>query len=247
MARTASDLRVLFNVLSGPDPGDPFSVPAPIQEIQAKKLHNLRIGVLDSSSIGRATPESLAAVNRAARLLEQAGFRVEPFGLHNLDRALDLWWFFFGPVIAQLFVQQVAGKNRNSAQFFWIIWKPRARKHRPRCSNSSQNPRLAISSAPASSKQWKTSRSFVPSLLRAAFRHGEGNWRPGTGYRETMRHAQWLNLAGLPGLSVPVTTSADGLPIGVQLIGCPFEEELLLSVAESLELARGSWRPPPIV
>ncbi len=248
MARTASDLRVLFNVLSGPDPGDPFSVPAPIQEIQAKKLHNLRIGVLDSSSIGRATPESLAAVNRAARLLEQAGFRVEPFGLHNLDRALDLWWFFFGPVIAQLFVQQVAGKESQLSPIF-LDYLEAARTEAPTTMLE-----FITKSAARDFERARILKAMedVPVLLSPvcsapAFRHGEGNWRPGTGYRETMRHAQWLNLAGLPGLSVPVTTSADGLPIGVQLIGCPFEEELLLSVAESLELARGSWRPPPIV
>ncbi len=61
-----------------------------------------------------------------------------------------------------------------------------------------------------------------------------------------MRHSQWLNLAGLPGLSLPISTSSDGLPIGVQLIGRPNEEELLLTIAESLELARGPWQPPPL-
>ncbi len=67
-----------------------------------------------------------------------------------------------------------------------------------------------------------------------------------SGYRETMRHAQWLNLAGLPGLSVPISISSHGLPIGVQLVGRPLEEELLLAIAESLELSRGPWQPPPL-
>jgi Asp-tRNA(Asn)/Glu-tRNA(Gln) amidotransferase A subunit family amidase len=35
-----------------------------------------------------------------------------------------------------------------------------------------------------------------------------------------------------------------GLPIGVQIIGRPFEEELLLAVAEALEQSRGPWQPP---
>jgi len=91
----------------------------------------------------------------------------------------------------------------------------------------------------------------VPVLLSPvsttpAFRHGEGTWRSPYGYRETMRHSQWLNLAGLPGLTIPISTASDGLPIGVQLIGRPFSEGLLLSVAESLELARGPWQPPPL-
>jgi Asp-tRNA(Asn)/Glu-tRNA(Gln) amidotransferase A subunit family amidase len=59
-----------------------------------------------------------------------------------------------------------------------------------------------------------------------------------------MRFSQWLNLTGFPGVSVPVQLSKEGLPIGVQLIGRPFEDELLLSLAERLEQARGPWNTP---
>ncbi|HYL10261.1 MAG TPA: amidase family protein, partial [Candidatus Acidoferrales bacterium] len=61
-----------------------------------------------------------------------------------------------------------------------------------------------------------------------------------------MRFSQWLNLTGLPGASVPVAVSADGLPIGVQVIGRPHEEELVLAVAEQIETARGPWQSPPL-
>jgi Asp-tRNA(Asn)/Glu-tRNA(Gln) amidotransferase A subunit family amidase len=61
-----------------------------------------------------------------------------------------------------------------------------------------------------------------------------------------MRHSQWLNLAGFPGVSVPVAHSNGGLPIGVQIIGRPFEEDLILKVAEAIEDARGPWQPPPL-
>jgi Asp-tRNA(Asn)/Glu-tRNA(Gln) amidotransferase A subunit family amidase len=89
----------------------------------------------------------------------------------------------------------------------------------------------------------------VPILLSPvcsapAFRHGEGNYQPGTGYRDTMRHSQWLNLAGFPGAAVPMGFSPEGLPIGVQIIGRPNEDELVLAVAEALELARGKWQAP---
>lgn len=82
-----------------------------------------------------------------------------------------------------------------------------------------------------------------PVCTTPAFRHGEGNWNPDKGYRSTMRHSQWLNLAGFPGVSVPMAKSPEGLPIGVQLIGRPFEDELVLAVAEQLEAARGPWQP----
>jgi aspartyl-tRNA(Asn)/glutamyl-tRNA(Gln) amidotransferase subunit A len=61
-----------------------------------------------------------------------------------------------------------------------------------------------------------------------------------------MRFCQWLNLAGFPGLSLPFGRSSNGLPINVQLIGRPHEEELLLAVAETLEQARGPWNPPDV-
>jgi Asp-tRNA(Asn)/Glu-tRNA(Gln) amidotransferase A subunit family amidase len=40
--------------------------------------------------------------------------------------------------------------------------------------------------------------------------------------------------------------SPEGLPIGVQVIGRPYEEELVLAVAEKIESARGAWKAPPI-
>jgi Asp-tRNA(Asn)/Glu-tRNA(Gln) amidotransferase A subunit family amidase len=93
----------------------------------------------------------------------------------------------------------------------------------------------------------------VPILLSPvstapAFKHGEGNYRAGDphNYRDTMRFCQWLNLAGFPGLSLPMGHSPEGLPINIQLIARPHEEELLLAIAESLESARGPWQAPPI-
>ena len=83
-----------------------------------------------------------------------------------------------------------------------------------------------------------------PVCAAPAFRHGEGNWKPASGYRDTMRHSQWLNLAGFPGVAIPMGKSDAGLPIGVQLIGRPYEDELVLSVAEQLESARGPWQAP---
>jgi len=42
-----------------------------------------------------------------------------------------------------------------------------------------------------------------------------------------------INLAGLPGISVPCGSSSEGLPIGLQLIGKPFDETTLLRVANA--------------
>jgi aspartyl-tRNA(Asn)/glutamyl-tRNA(Gln) amidotransferase subunit A len=54
-----------------------------------------------------------------------------------------------------------------------------------------------------------------------------------------------VNMAGLPGLSVPGGLDANGLPLGLQLIGRPFEEETLFALASVIERAAGAFRPEP--
>ncbi|MDZ4791714.1 MAG: Asp-tRNA(Asn)/Glu-tRNA(Gln) amidotransferase subunit GatA [Hyphomicrobiales bacterium] len=53
-----------------------------------------------------------------------------------------------------------------------------------------------------------------------------------------------VNMAGLPGLSVPAGFSADGLPLGLQIIGKPFDEETVLRAGQVIEDAVGPCRAP---
>jgi aspartyl-tRNA(Asn)/glutamyl-tRNA(Gln) amidotransferase subunit A len=50
-----------------------------------------------------------------------------------------------------------------------------------------------------------------------------------------------VNMAGLPGIAVPAGLSAEGLPLGLQLIGRPFDEATLFSLGEVIEQAAGSY------
>ena len=54
-----------------------------------------------------------------------------------------------------------------------------------------------------------------------------------------------VNMAGLPGISVPSGLDAQGLPLGLQLIGRPFEEEALFKLGAVIEQAAGSFKPEP--
>jgi len=54
-----------------------------------------------------------------------------------------------------------------------------------------------------------------------------------------------VNLAGLPGIAVPGGLDAQGLPLGLQLIGRPFEEETLFALGNVIEQAAGSFQPEP--
>jgi Asp-tRNA(Asn)/Glu-tRNA(Gln) amidotransferase A subunit family amidase len=81
-----------------------------------------------------------------------------------------------------------------------------------------------------------------------AFVHGEREWRIGgqsVSYMDAMSYTQWFNLLGNPAVVVPVGASPEGLPIGVQVVGQPNSEELILKVARALEKAVGPPRMAP--
>jgi Asp-tRNA(Asn)/Glu-tRNA(Gln) amidotransferase A subunit family amidase len=246
MARTIADVRALFEVMAGPDAGDALSAPVPLRAYREGELRGMRIGILESNALGVATPETRAAVERAAKSLADRGFNVEPFRLNGLDRALDLWWFFFGPVIGNLLRHSVAGHEDQVS--------PMLREYLPYATSGDPITLNQFTKACADRdllraeilrQMQNTTVLLSPVSTNPAFRHGQGNYLPGTGYRDTMRFSQWLNLTGFPGASVPVTVSNEGLPIGVQVIGRPFEDELVLAVAEAIEQSRGPWQAPP--
>jgi Asp-tRNA(Asn)/Glu-tRNA(Gln) amidotransferase A subunit family amidase len=172
---------------------------------------------------------------------------VEPFRLEGLEQAIELWWFFFGPMIAHLFEPMVEGRDAELSLMFREYLSVARLKIAPTVDEFMA---ACVKRDIVRAKIIKQMRE-VPILLSPvcaapAFRHGEGNWQAGSGYRDTMRHSQWLNLAGFPGVSVPMGLSAEGLPIGVQVIGRPNEDELVLAVAEMLETARGRWEAPRV-
>jgi Asp-tRNA(Asn)/Glu-tRNA(Gln) amidotransferase A subunit family amidase len=249
MARTVADVRAVFTVMAGPDPGDALSAPVPVRQISKLELPALRIGILENSELGRATPEILSTVRRATQRLCDLDYRVEPITLKGLDRVLELWWFFFGPVIADLIRKSTQGRQDDLS--------PMLKGYLDICA---AEPPVTLDSFQKACSERDTLRADLlrqlqdfhvllsPVSTASAFRHGAGNYRPGDpcNYRDTMRFSQWLNLAGFPGLSLPFDRSPQGLPINIQLIGRPYEEELLLAVAESLEKARGPWLHPEL-
>jgi Asp-tRNA(Asn)/Glu-tRNA(Gln) amidotransferase A subunit family amidase len=249
MARTVADVRALFEVMAGPDPGDALSAAVPIREVDDRQRKVLRVGILESDAFGATSEETNAAVTKAANNLAAQGFAVEPVRLKGLDRALELWWFFFGPTIAHLFRPSVTGQEDQLSPIF-----------REYLEVAEAEPKVTLDAFLAACTERDVLRAEtlrqmhdVPILLSpvcstTAFLHGKGTWRAGAKecYRDTMRFSQWLNLTGLPGASVPVGLSAGGFPVGVQVIGRPHEEELVLAVAEHIESARGTWRQPPI-
>jgi Asp-tRNA(Asn)/Glu-tRNA(Gln) amidotransferase A subunit family amidase len=244
MARTVADVRVLFDVMKGPDADDALSSAIEARSFGEAELRGMRVGIVESDALGDVTSETKQVVDRDAALLSEQ-FRVEPFQLKGLEQAIELWWFFFGPMIARLFEPMVEGREAELSAMFREYLSVASLKIAPTVDEFIG---ACVKRDILRAKIIKQMRD-VPILLSPvcaapAFRHGEGNWQPGCGYRDTMRHAQWLNLAGFPGVSVPMGFSAEGLPIGVQVIGRPNEDELVLAVAEMLERARGKFKAP---
>lgn len=249
MARTVADLQTIFSVIAGPDPGDSLSVPFPVRSVAPGELRDLRVGILENPELGRPSPETLSTLRRTAQLLCDLNFRVEPLKLNHLEEALDLWWFFFGPVVADLFRRGTQGYESQLSPMF---------RHYLEAAQSA-SPITVESFQKACSDRDQVRAAILrqlrntPILLSAvstepAFPHGAGNYTPGQphNYRDTMRFCQWLNLTGMPGLSLPMGRSPEGLPINIQLIARPCEEELLLAVAAHLEHSRGPCQPPPL-
>jgi Asp-tRNA(Asn)/Glu-tRNA(Gln) amidotransferase A subunit family amidase len=90
---------------------------------------------------------------------------------------------------------------------------------------------------------------LMPPCGVTAFAHRARRWQVGPkedaveiGLFQAMMPATPFNLLGLPAVVIPFGMSAEGLPIGVQLVGRPYAEELILELAVRLENARGPFR-----
>jgi amidase len=90
---------------------------------------------------------------------------------------------------------------------------------------------------------------LCPVCAVPAFRHGEREWivqEQKVKYLKAMRYCQWFNLLGNPAAVVPVGRSPEGLPIGVQVVARPWEDEAALAVAAKIEAATGGFHRPPL-
>jgi Asp-tRNA(Asn)/Glu-tRNA(Gln) amidotransferase A subunit family amidase len=240
MARNIADLRLLWQILAGPDDGDPMSAPVPLSE-SAVPLKGARIGLLEMPN-WRATAETDAAVNSAARALEQAGAVVEPMAIDGWDEALRIWQVIFCYATAAAVAPMIRGREADVSPILHDFLR-----------HGRQSPPLTVESLLRDLvlrdrvrarvlAQMRPYRALLAPVTSApAFRHGEGGWGPShpADYLRTMRPCQFGNAMGLPGAVAPVARSSEGLPIGVQIIGRPYEEDAVLAVAEIIEAAAG--------
>jgi Asp-tRNA(Asn)/Glu-tRNA(Gln) amidotransferase A subunit family amidase len=130
MARTVADLKVLFEVMQGPDDGDPSAAPVPVRWPSRDDLKKLRIGYFEDDGRTPVTAETRAAVRAAAEALRCAGFEVEPFRPEGLESARTLWWQFFGIAGGMLLRPLTKGRDADLSPILkqfssWVAAEPR--------------------------------------------------------------------------------------------------------------------------
>src|SRR5579862_3986617 len=243
MARTVSDLNVLFEVMQGPDDGDPSAAPVPVRWPSRSDLKKLRIGYFEDDERTPVTAETRATVRAAAEALKRAGFRVEPFRPEGLEQARQLWWQFFGIAGGMLLRPMTNGREADLSS----ILKQHLSRVATEPSHTGQTLLDTWIMRDVLRMQVFSQMREYPVLLCPvasipAFRHGERSWKidgKTVQYLNASTYTEWFNLLGTPAVTVPVRQTREGLPIGVQISAGPWQEELVLSVAAKLEEARG--------
>jgi Asp-tRNA(Asn)/Glu-tRNA(Gln) amidotransferase A subunit family amidase len=247
MARTIADVTLLFRIAAGAYPEDPTAAPVPYRPITLAEARQTHIGVLEDDGIVPITPETRAAVRLAAESLRAQGFRVEPVQPSFLEPARQLWYTFFVQCGAML----TAPKSPNHPQIspIFAAFLQIAAAEIPLTATELLAAWCAID--PLRTRALAEMRDYpillTPACAIPAFRHGERQWQVEgrtLRYLDAMRFTQWFNLLGSPAAVVPVTRSHEGLPIGVQIAGRPWQDELVLAVAAALDEAFG-YTPPP--
>ena len=247
MARTVDDVRVLLEVMAGPDAGDPNGHPVPLARLPRREP--LRVGVFEDDGHTPVEAGIREAVRRAAVALESAGVEVVPFRPAWLEEARELWWEIFGRASRLLLEPVVDGHEAdvhpNLIEFVgWTTRLPRLTAERL----------LEVEIArDALRARMLHDMEEMPVLLCpvaavTAFRHGEREWEIDgrrVHYLDAWSYAAWFNLLQNPAVSVPAGLTAGGLPVGVQVVARPWDELTALDVARTIETALGGYMPPP--
>jgi amidase len=263
VTRSVRDAAALLDAVHGNEPGDLYRLQPPLRPFSQEvgiDPGTLRVGLLTAMPGGTTHPEAVAAAEGAARLLETLGHSVEPSGPEALFEEERAWQgLVFGPVEYRLCLRELGrmlGRpvvEEDVEPYLWTVADPHG---------SSVSPEEYLEAA-ASQQAWavRVSAWFAsgfdllltptvpepPPLLA----HLDGaKLEP---YELLARMAPHLaftepfNVTGHPAISLPLYWTANGLPLGVQLVARLGREDLLFRVAAQLEEA-APWagRRPPI-
>ncbi len=247
MARRVEDLALLFKVLAEPTQFEAAQNGIDIRNPTA--LRGLRVGWYTDDGVSPVSDEIRAAVRSAAKALADAGLEaieVTPPGISKGSRLwIDLFSRTANTEIAALYqgreveagpqVARLLGEFNNSSPAF----EEKIERAERLAEAVLERERLREELL-----QWMRTTGLIlaPVGATTAFEHGaervEVSGKSISIFR-AFSYSQTFNVLGLPSVAVPAGRTANGLPIGVQVVGRPFEERTVLSAAAIIEAALG--------
>jgi aspartyl-tRNA(Asn)/glutamyl-tRNA(Gln) amidotransferase subunit A len=250
MTRTVEDAALLLNVLSKPDIRDFMSLPyqeidftAGLDTLDARKL---KIGFLPDMKCGLPVhAEVRAAAEGAAKALAAHGAIVEEMPSFLTAEMLDGMARFFEARSHADFVQLPPERQKKVLPFIaeWCTW--RAAGFSGRDVMQAYGAVMAMREAAVRAC---APYDFVLSPTSPILPYEAESAAPGNDPRNALPHIAFTvayNMSEQPAASVNWTSSADGLPIGVQAIGRRFDDAGVLRFARLLEKLRPAQRPWP--
>jgi aspartyl-tRNA(Asn)/glutamyl-tRNA(Gln) amidotransferase subunit A len=224
LARSVADARVTFDVMAGGS-----------RSASAARPGDLRIGLPENFYFARAAGEVKDAVHRAARIAEQLGARVIQVRVPDVEALNTAGRVILLAEASALYEPYLARREDFGADVLALLDQGRMVPATDYV-NAQRLRKVLLNEFRALFRSIDC--LFVPTTPITAPRIGEKEVDL-DGQREdtriaTTRLVRGMNVLGFPALSIPCGKSA-GLPIGLQMIGRPFEENLLLSLGETLE------------
>jgi len=246
MARYVDDLTLAYNILRGPEPTSPYTVPSNEARPETLDLKKVRCALFTDGGGVPVSGEIRAAIEQAGKALQKAGVEVEE-AMPPIQRAAELWWLYATADGGQPLNEAMADKvNLSRPRLRQFLWPQPSKSAAEFFGIAIQRDMFRIELANFMER--------YPIIICApfcvtAFEHGalevdidgskcplfEANWP-----------ALWVNCAALPAAVVSAGRGTDGLPIGVQVVGRAFGEETVLAIAKALEGELGGFQRPPL-
>lgn len=252
MARTAADCAVALGVMAGYDAADPTSSVLPVPDYPGAlsgDVRGLRVGLLRAFFCDSATPEVRAAVEAAAATLQAAGAVVDEVALPSAAQAAAASYAIVASEALAYHATWLKSRPRDydpDVRRRLLLGVLVDGRHYVRGQQVRAQLRREVDDALA-----RRDVLLAPATPMSAPRVEERETALGDGPSD-MRTAltrlnRPFNLSGHPSCALACGFTGDGLPIGMQVVGRPFDEATVLRVADAYQ-RRSDWhrRRPPL-